>query len=97
MVKNKLKNLVVPEVSTEPGLREMETGNYKELAEDEETFIDELGVEKTSDEIDDLVGEKVKLEDEDSVMKSMTRSWLKTKKPLLMNLDWSRPVTRLSI
>ena len=50
MVKNKLKNLVVPEVSTEPGLREMETGNYKELAEDEETFIDELGVEKTSDD-----------------------------------------------
>ena len=68
MVKNKLMNLVVPEVSTEPGLREMETGNYKELAEDEETFIDELGVEKTSDEIDDLVGEKVKLEDEDSVI-----------------------------
>ena len=27
-----------------------------------------LGVEKTSDEIDDLVGEKVKLEDEDSVI-----------------------------
>ena len=46
----------------------METGNYKELAEDEETFIDELGVEKTSDEIDDLVSEKVKLEDEDSVI-----------------------------
>ena len=35
MVKNKLKNLVVPEVSTEPGLREVETGNYKELTEDE--------------------------------------------------------------
>ena len=35
MVKNKLKNLVVPEVSTEPGLREVETGKYKEYAEDE--------------------------------------------------------------
>ena len=73
----------------------METGNYKELAEDEETFVDELGVEKT--QIDNLVGEEVKLEDEDSVMKSMTRSWLKTKKPLLMNLELRRPVTRLSV
>ena len=63
-----VKNNVVPEVSTEPGLREMETGNYKELAEEKETFIDELGVEKTSDEIDDLVGGKVKLEDEDCVI-----------------------------
>ena len=43
----------------------METGNDEELAEAEETFVDELGVEKTSDEI---VGEKVKLEDEDSVI-----------------------------
>ena len=46
----------------------METGNYKELAENEETFIAELGVEKTSDEVDDLIGEKVKLEDEDCVI-----------------------------
>ena len=73
----------------------METGNYKELAKDEETFVDELGVEKT--QIDNLVGEEVKLEDEDSVMKSMTRSWLETKKPLLMNLELRRPVTRLSV
>jgi len=29
------------------------------LAEDEESFDDELGVEKTSNEIDDLVGEEV--------------------------------------
>ena len=43
----------------------METGNDEELAEDEETFVDELEVEKTSDEI---VSEKVKLEDEDSVI-----------------------------
>ena len=34
-------------------------GNYEELAEDEESFVDELGVEKTSNEIDDLVGEEV--------------------------------------
>ena len=66
MFKNKLKNLVVPEVSTElGGPREVETGNEEELAEDEETFVDELEVEKTSDEI---VSEKVKLEDEDSVI-----------------------------
>ena len=45
----------------------METGNYKELAKDEETFVDELGVEKT--QIDNLVCEEVKLED--SVIKSM--------------------------
>ena len=43
----------------------METGNYEEFAEDEETFVDELEVEKTSDEI---VSEKVKLEDEDGVI-----------------------------
>ena len=65
MFKNKLKNLVVPEVSTELGPREVGTGNDEELAEDEETFVDELGVDKTSDEI---VGEKVKIEDEDSVI-----------------------------
>ena len=41
------------------------------MAEDEETFVDELGVEKTSNEIDDLVGEEVKLEDKDSVTKLM--------------------------
>ena len=38
-------NLVVPEVTTEPGPREVETGNYEEFAEDEETFVDELGLE----------------------------------------------------
>ena len=45
MFKDKLKNLVVPEVTTEPGPREVETGNYEEFAEDEETFVDELGLE----------------------------------------------------
>ena len=38
-------NLVVPEVTTEPGPREVETGNYEEFAEDEESFVDELGLE----------------------------------------------------
>ena len=66
MFKNKLKNLVVPEVSTElGGPREVETGNEEELAEDEETFVDELGVKETSDMNEDLVGEEVKLENED--------------------------------
>ena len=46
-------------------LGEVETGNYEELAEDEETFVDELGVKETSDMIEDLVGEEVKLENED--------------------------------
>ena len=45
MFKDKLKNLAVPEVTTEPGPREVETGNYEEFAEDEETFVDELGLE----------------------------------------------------
>ena len=45
MFKDKLKNLVVPEVTTEPGPREVETGNYEEFAEDAETFVDELGLE----------------------------------------------------
>ena len=45
MFKDKLKNLVVSEVTTEPGPREVETGNYEEFAEDEETFVDELGLE----------------------------------------------------
>ena len=34
MFKNKLKNLVVPEVSTDLGPREVETGNDEKLAED---------------------------------------------------------------
>ena len=70
MVKNKLKNLVVPEVSTEPGLREMETGNYKELAEDEETFIDELEV---------LSNEKLRRPVTRLTIQSVKRLSLKTK------------------
>ena len=44
-LRTNIKNLVVPEVNTEPGPREVETGNYEEFAEDEETFVDELGLE----------------------------------------------------
>ena len=74
MFKDKLKNLVVPEVTTEPGPREVETGNYEEFAEDEETFVDELGLEQTSDEIVNLVGGEVKLEFEDSVINLINTS-----------------------
>ena len=74
MFKDKLKNLFVPEVTTEPGPREVETGNYEEFAEDEETFVDELGLEQTSDEIVNLVGGEVKLEFEDSVIKLINTS-----------------------
>ena len=45
MFKDKLNNLVVPEVTTEPRPRKVETGNHEEFAEDEETFVDELGLE----------------------------------------------------
>ena len=75
MFNDKLKNLVVSEVTIEPWPGEVTTGNYEELAEDEETFVENLGVEETSgeiDEIDDLVGEEVKGEYEDnSVIKFM--------------------------
>ena len=74
MFKDKLKNLVVPEVTTEPRPRKVETGNYEEFAEDEETFVDELGLEQTSDEIVNLVGGEVKLEFEDSVINLINTS-----------------------
>ena len=74
MFKDKLKNLVVSEVTTEPGPREVETGNYEEFAEDAETFVDELGLEQTSDEIVNLVGGEVKLEFKDSVINLINTS-----------------------
>ena len=74
MFKDKLKNLVVPEVTTEPRPRKVETGNYEEFAEDEETFVDELGLEQTSDEIVNLVGGEVKLKFEDGVIKLINTS-----------------------
>ena len=62
--KDKLENLVVPEASADPGPGEVEeTGHYDELAEDQEPFSDELGVEETSDAMEEFVVEsdKVKL------------------------------------
>ena len=48
--KDKLENLVVPEASADPGPGEVEeTGHYDELAEDQEPFSDDLGVEETRD------------------------------------------------
>ena len=48
--KEKFENLVVPEASADPGPGEVEeTGHYDELAEDQEPFSDELGVEETRD------------------------------------------------
>ena len=57
--KDKLKNLVVPEASADPGPGEVEeTGHYyDELAEDQEPFSDELGVEETRDAIEEFVVE----------------------------------------
>ena len=50
MFKDKLENLVVPEASADPGPGEVEeTGQYDELAEDQEPFSDELGVGETRD------------------------------------------------
>ena len=48
--KDKLENLVVPEAFADPGPGEVEeTGHYDELAEDQEPFSDDLGVEETRD------------------------------------------------
>ena len=50
MFKDKLENLIVPEASAKPGPGEVEeTGQYDELAEDQEPFSDELGVEEARD------------------------------------------------
>ena len=58
MFKDKLENLVVPEASADPGPGEVEdTGHQDELAEDQEPFSDELGVEETSDAIEEFVVE----------------------------------------
>ena len=48
--KDKHENLVVPEAFADPGPGEVEeTGHYDELAEDQEPFSDDLGVEETRD------------------------------------------------
>ena len=58
MFKDKLENLVVPEASADPGPGEVEeTGHYDELAEDQEPFSDELGVEEARDDIEEFVVE----------------------------------------
>ena len=58
MFKDKLENPVVPEASANPGPGEVEeTGHYDELAEDQEPFSDELGVEETRDAIEEFVVE----------------------------------------
>ena len=58
MFKDKLENLVVPEASANPGPGEVEeAGHYDELAEDQEPFSDELGVEETRDAIEEFVVE----------------------------------------
>ena len=58
MFKDKLENTVVPEASANPGPGEVEeAGHYDELAEDQEPFSDELGVEETRDAIEEFVVE----------------------------------------
>ena len=70
MVKNKLKNLVVPEQKyrLNQGSERWRLEITRSWLKTKKPLLMNLGVEKTSDEIDDLVGEKVKLEDEDSVI-----------------------------
>ena len=58
MFKDKLENPVVPEASANPGPGEVEeAGHYDELAEDQEPFSDELGVEETRDALEEFVVE----------------------------------------
>ena len=58
MFKDKLENLVFPEASANPWPGEVEeTGHYDELAEEQEPFSDELGVEETSDAMEEFVVE----------------------------------------
>ena len=55
MFKDKLENLIVPEASAKPGPGEVEeTGHQNELAEDQEPFSDDLGVEETGDALEEL-------------------------------------------
>ena len=63
MFKDKLENPVVPEASANPGPGEVEeAGHYDdELAEDQEPFSDELGVEETRDDEFAVDSDEVKL------------------------------------
>ena len=65
MFKDKLENTVVPEASANPGPGEVEeAGHYDELAEDQEPFSDDIGVEETRDAQEELAvdSDEVKLE-----------------------------------
>ena len=58
MFKDKLENLIVPEASAKPGPREVEeTGHYNDLADDQEPFSDDLGVEESRDAMEEFVVE----------------------------------------
>ena len=64
MFKDKLENLIVPEASTNPGPGEVEEiGHQDELAEEQEPFSDDLGVEVTGDALEELAvdSDEVKL------------------------------------
>ena len=65
MFKDKLENLIVPEASTNPGPGKVEEiGHQDELAEEQEPFSDDLGVEETGDALEELAvvdGDEVKL------------------------------------
>ena len=65
MFKDKLENLIVPEESAKPGPGEVEeTGHQDELAEEQEPFSDDLGVEETGDALEELAvdSDEVKLD-----------------------------------
>ena len=68
--KDKLENLVVPEVSVDPGPGEVEEiGRYDKLAEEQEPFSDDLGVKETRGDIEELLvdSDGVKLAHEDNL------------------------------
>ena len=67
--KDKLKHLGIPELA-EPGPGEVEEEYLDELAEEEETLADVLGVEETRKDSDELGrgGEEAKLVNADSVI-----------------------------
>ena len=53
LFKDKLKHLGIPE-NTEPGPGEVDREYLDELAEEEETLTDSLGVEETREDSDEL-------------------------------------------
>ena len=69
-VKDRLENLVEPEVSIEPVPEEVDIRYHEELAEEEEPVVGGIGVEEASKEIEDLVV-KENLVNRDDVVKLM--------------------------